>query len=136
MKNTLATAIALFGGLMLVLPITALAEEEPAAPPPCQGKMALGLIKSACKKGGQPHAKKVMKGFVKRQKKKRKNAGVKGFRLTCKTCHTKVGGAYPITADAVAKFNEIRKWKPPAPAAPPGGSHNPGVMNFFMTLFH
>ena len=119
MKNTLATAIALFGGLMLVLPVTASAEEEPAAPPPCQGKQSIGLIKSACKKGGQPKAKKTMKAWVKRQKKKRKAAGVK-FKLTCKTCHTKVSGAYPIKADAKAQFNEIRKWKPPAAPAPGG----------------
>ena len=85
--------------------------DEHAEPPPCQSKQSTGLVKSACKKGGQKAAKKAMKGWVRSVKKakKAKNPDVK-FKLTCKACHTSLKGAYPLKPNGLADFKKLSAW--------------------------
>ena len=96
-------------GLALVLPGTVMAEETPPPPKPCQSKQSIGLVKSACKKGGQKAAKKAMQRWT-RKVKKAKKAVEPGFKMNCKTCHTSVKGKYPLTANGKSLFNKLNKW--------------------------
>jgi cytochrome c5 len=95
---------------LLALPLTAAAQEAPP-PKPCAGKQGIGLVKSACKKGGQKKAKKAMGGWVRGIKKAKKAAGVVGFKLTCKTCHTSMSGSFPTKGDAKSRYNKLNAWK-------------------------
>jgi|GEM_PF-3047280 cytochrome c5 len=113
MKSAFATTISLVAALLLVLPVMTSAEEAPP-PAPCQGKQSISMVKAACSKGGQKAAKKAMKSWVRSTKKKHKAAGETDFKLTCKTCHTKLKGAYPIKKDAVATYKKLKAWKAPA----------------------
>jgi|GEM_PF-2554747 len=61
------------------------------------------LIKKACEKGGQSQAKKAMRDFMKRAKKASKE------KVTCKSCHSKTSGDYPLTKDGLAKYNKYKK---------------------------
>ena len=59
-------------------------------------------VAKACKKGGIPEAKKVMKAMVARGKK----AGLKDF--DCQGCHKNdADGDYTLTKDAEKKFQEL-----------------------------
>ncbi len=58
------------------------------------------LIQNACKKD-QKAAKKAMKKFVKEAKK------ASGEKVTCKTCHTKTSGKYPLKKEGLDLF---KKW--------------------------
>jgi hypothetical protein len=59
------------------------------------------LVKDACKAGGQKAAKKAMQKFMKAAKKANE-----GTKITCKSCHTKPGGDFPLTADGLALFKK------------------------------
>ena len=118
MKSAFAMTIALVAGLLFSLPTMTSAQDAPP-PAPCQGKQSIGLVKAACKKGGQKAAKKAMKKWVGSTKKKHKAAGETDFKLTCKTCHTKLKGDYPIKKDAVATFKKLQAWKAPAGSLDP-----------------
>lgn len=61
------------------------------------------LIKNACKKGGQKAAKKAMREFMKKAKKATKK------KMTCKTCHTKASGKYPLKKDGLDLYTEYKK---------------------------
>jgi hypothetical protein len=85
-----------------------------SAPPSAEGWQAkpcartefkTDLVKKACADGGQKAAKKAMKDFVKKAKK------VAGGdpELACDSCHSKVGGDFPLTKDAVAKLQKLSK---------------------------
>jgi hypothetical protein len=129
MKSAFATTISLVAALLLVLPVMTSAEEAPP-PAPCQGKQSISLVKRACSKGGQKAAKKSMQGWVRSTKKKHKAAGETGFKLTCKTCHTSIKGAYPIKKDAVATYKKLKAWKAPA------GSLGPATIDELVDSLH
>jgi hypothetical protein len=62
-------------------------------------KFETALVADACAKGGQAEAKKVMKAWMKQAKQKQKD-------LAGATCHSKVGGAYPLKPDGLKLFKE------------------------------
>ena len=70
-----------------------------AAKPCARKKFETELVKAACAKGGQDEAKKVMKTFLKEAKKKNATLG-------CATCHSKVGGDYPLKPDGRKLFKD------------------------------
>lgn len=73
-----------------------------AAEKPCKRtEFKTELVKKACADGGQKAARKAMMAFMKEAKKKSEE------KITCKTCHTKVSGDFPLTADAVEKFKKL-----------------------------
>ena len=86
------------------------AAEEAPAPAPCQGKQRIGAVKSACKKGGQKGAKRYMQKWVRKVKKAKKAKGETGFKLTCKTCHTSLKGAYPLKPNGNSDFKKLSAW--------------------------
>ena len=59
------------------------------------------MVKEACAKGGQKAAKEAMKGFLKEAKAKlpKKITG-------CPSCHTKVGGDFPLKPVGLDLFKE------------------------------
>lgn len=61
------------------------------------------LIEKACKKGGQKAAKKAMRKFMKEAKKATKE------KMTCKTCHSKTSGKYPLKKDGLKRYNVAKK---------------------------
>lgn len=61
------------------------------------------LVEKACKKGGQKAAKKAMRKFMKDAKKATKK------KMTCKTCHSKTSGKYPLKKDGLKQFNDAKK---------------------------
>jgi hypothetical protein len=89
------------------------------------------LVKEACAKGGQKAAKDDMKAWLKATK--TKNPKIEG----CPTCHSKVGGDYPLKPDALKLFaenggellEEPAKTPPaaPPPAAPPAKTPPPAT---------
>lgn len=96
-KLGFVTLIAAFIGTLSIVGLTA---NVAAAGKPCaRTKFETTFLANACKKGGQDEAKKAMKAYLKEAKKK--NAD-----LTCNTCHTKVGGAYPNKPDSLKLFKE------------------------------
>jgi hypothetical protein len=56
------------------------------------------MVKEACASGGQKAAKDAMKAYLKTAKTKDK--AIKD----CSSCHTKVGGDYPLKANAMELF--------------------------------
>ncbi len=97
-KLGLFTLIATFVGTLALVGMTA--DTASAGKPCARAKPDSKLVAEACKKGGQDEAKKQMKAFLKEAKKK--NAS-----LTCNTCHSKVGGAYPLKPDGAKLFLEL-----------------------------
>ena len=97
-KLGLFTLIATFVGTLAIAGMTS---DTASAGKPCQhAKLESKMLKDACKKGGQDEAKKVMKAFLKEAKKKKAS-------MTCNTCHSKVGGAYPLKPDGGKLFAEF-----------------------------
>jgi hypothetical protein len=80
------------------------------------------LVKESCAKGGQKAAKDDMKAWLKAAK--AKNPKIVG----CPTCHSKVGGDYPLKPDGLKLFadngGELLDTKT-APAAPPAKAPEP-----------
>ena len=66
-------------------------------------KFQTSLIERACKRGGQKAAKKAMRHFVKVAKKSTRE------KITCKTCHSKVSGNYPLKKDGLENFKRFKK---------------------------
>ena len=81
-----------------------------AAPAKCVSTPKTDLVKKACERGGQKAAKKAMKGWVKKVKAAKKAAAAEGFKLNCKTCHTKVKGDFPLKDDGRATFKRLDEW--------------------------
>jgi len=73
------------------------------------------MVKDACAKGGQKAAKDAMKAFLKEAK--TKNPKITG----CPTCHSKVGGDFPLKKDGLEIFKAAGGEVIDAPAtkAPP-----------------
>jgi hypothetical protein len=63
-------------------------------------KFETTLVAEACQKAGQAEAKKVMKDWMRVAKKQRKD-------LACATCHSKVGGAYPLKPVGLKLYKEL-----------------------------
>ncbi|MBE7450770.1 MAG: hypothetical protein HS111_18330 [Kofleriaceae bacterium] len=96
-KLGLVTLVAAFVG---TLAFAGLTTHEASAGKPCaRTNHETKFLADACKKGGQDEAKKVMKAFLKDYKKKNPKA-------TCQSCHTKVGGDYPLKPDGLKLFKE------------------------------
>lgn len=75
------------------------------------------LVRDACAKGGQKAAKDEMKAWLKTAK--AKNPKIEG----CPTCHSKVGGDYPLKTTGLTLFKDnggvlidTKTVKNPAPA--------------------
>ena len=58
------------------------------------------LVGDACKKGGQAAAKKAMKAFLKKAKKKESA-------LECKSCHEKLAPKYELKTDGLDHFKHL-----------------------------
>ncbi|HUQ03060.1 MAG TPA: hypothetical protein VM261_11245 [Kofleriaceae bacterium] len=96
-KLGFASIITAFVATLAIVGFTA---ESASAGKPCsRAKTETKFLGDACKKGGQDEAKKVMKAFLKDYKKANPSA-------TCNTCHTKVGGAYPLKPDGLQKAKD------------------------------
>lgn len=89
--------IATFVGTLAFAAVTT--PEASAGKPCATAKFRTKMAEAACKKGGQDEAKKQMKAFLKEAKKK--NASV-----TCNSCHSKIGGDYPLKKDGLKLFTE------------------------------
>ena len=61
------------------------------------------MYEKACKKGGQKEAKKVARKFMKKAKKATKQ------KITCRTCHTKSSGKYPLKKNGLELFKQFKK---------------------------
>ncbi|MEC8023309.1 MAG: hypothetical protein VX223_05205 [Myxococcota bacterium] len=77
------------------------AEVKPCARTEFKTKM----VKDACAAGGQKAAKKALKTWMKANKAAYKEKY--GKSMTCKTCHTKFGGDFPLNADGVRLYKEF-----------------------------
>jgi len=105
MKKSLSV-LSLVLGLGLATTALTLPHEAAASSKPCTHKhLTTQMLKQACAKGGQRAAKKTMKAFVKKAKK------AKGGDpdLACDSCHKKLGGNYPIKADALKHLQKLLK---------------------------
>ena len=73
--------------------------DEDAKPKPCKAtKFKFKKVEKACKEGGQPAAKKLMKAAVKKAK-------AAGEEINCKTCHSSLK-----EFDLKDGANKIEKW--------------------------
>lgn len=96
-KLGFASIIAAFVATLAIVGATS---HDASAGKPCtRTKFETKFLTDACKKGGQDEAKKAMKGFLKEFKKTNASA-------TCNTCHSKVGGAYPLKPDGLQKAKD------------------------------
>ncbi|KAB2895983.1 MAG: hypothetical protein F9K40_15350 [Kofleriaceae bacterium] len=96
-KLGFASIVTAFVATLAIVGFTA--EDASAGKPCATAKPETKFLADACKKGGQDEAKKAMKGFLKGYKKTNPTA-------TCNSCHTKVGGAYPLKPDALQKAKD------------------------------
>ena len=88
--------VAAFVGTLAVVNVL---PEASAGKPCARTKFDTTQLAEACKKGGQDEAKKQMKAYLKLAKKKKPDMG-------CPTCHSKVGGNYPLKADGLKLYKE------------------------------
>jgi hypothetical protein len=103
MKTLAALSLAAGLALSLTYGFSAPSQADAWAGKPCaRSAFKTDLVKQACKDGGQTAAKKAMKDFVKKAKKTEPD-------LACDSCHTKVGGDFPLTKDGVTKFEKLAK---------------------------
>jgi hypothetical protein len=88
----------------LATPAPLLEDEAPPAPKPCvRTEFKTDLVKKACADGGQKKAKRAMKTFTKAAKK------ASGEKVTCKSCHTKLGPGYPLKDDGLTRYEALKK---------------------------
>ena len=86
-------------------PLAVHAEDAPAVKPCARTEFKTQMIKKACSEGGQKAAKKAWSKWVKAHKPQYKEKYGKG--LTCKTCHTKVGGSFPLNESGLKTYKEF-----------------------------
>ncbi len=68
---------------------------------PCvRTKFETKLTQDACGKAGQEEAKKAWKAWTAEAKKADAS-------LSCKSCHSKLGPDYPLTADGLQQFKKL-----------------------------
>ena len=66
------------------------------------------LVRSACARGGQAEAKKVMKRFTADAKARVRKPGLKAARNpTCDSCHTRLAPRYPLTGAGLELFKRM-----------------------------
>lgn len=93
--------IALVLGFVGVVGTVTLSSREAGAGAACKRTtFETKMVADACQAGGQAAAKKEMKAFLKKAKKK-------DATLECNSCHTKLAPNYPLTADGLAKFKQL-----------------------------
>ena len=86
-------------------PVTIHAEEAPAVKPCARKTFKTQMAKKACTEGGQKAAKKAWGKWVKAHKPQYKEKY--GKNLTCKTCHKKVGGDFPLNDSGLKTYKEF-----------------------------
>lgn len=97
-KLGFASLLAVF---IATLTLVAVTSHDASAGKPCsRAKFETKLVADACKKGGQDEAKKVMKAWLKEAKKKQ-------AATACQTCHSKVGGAYPLKPTGLKAYKDL-----------------------------
>ena len=96
-KLGFASIIAAFVATLALVGATS--HEASAGKPCARTKYETKFLADACKAGGQDQAKKVMKAFLKDFKKTTPTGA-------CTTCHSKVGGAYPLKPDGLQKAKD------------------------------
>ena len=95
-KLGFAALVAAFVATLAVVTVTGSAE----AAAPCKAKkIETKFLADACKAGGQKAAKDAMKKAMKTWKKK-------DATVSCASCHTQVGGAYPKKPNAMKDLVE------------------------------
>jgi mono/diheme cytochrome c family protein len=91
----------LVAALLATLTIVSLTPAEVDAAAACKRtKFETTQLADACKAGGQKAAKDQMKKWMKEAKKKKAD-------VACASCHSKVGGAYPLKKDGLALYKEL-----------------------------
>lgn len=80
--------------------VTMSASSVDAAAPCKHKKFETTLVADACKAGGQKAAKDEMKKWMKTAKKKKAD-------IACASCHSKVGGDYPLKPDGLKMFKDL-----------------------------
>lgn len=63
-------------------------------------KFETKLVADACKAGGQKAAKDKMKAWMKTAKKQKAD-------IACASCHSKVGGDYPLKKDGLKMYKDL-----------------------------
>ncbi len=91
-------AIALCGVAMS--PLTATADDDEGGGKCFRTKFETKLGADACAKGGQGEAKKAFKAWTAEAKKT-------DATLSCKSCHSKMGPEFPLTADGLEKYKKL-----------------------------
>jgi mono/diheme cytochrome c family protein len=98
-KLGFAALVAAFVATLAVVTVTGSGSAEAAAP--CKAKkIETKFLADACKAGGQKGAKDAMKKAMKTWKKK-------GATVSCASCHTQVGGAYPLKTDGLKMYKDL-----------------------------
>jgi len=88
-------------GFLGIVTAASLTSEDAAAGAACKrATFETEMVNKACTKGGQAEAKKAMKKFVKKAKKKE-------AALECKSCHTKLAPNYPLKDGALQHFRDL-----------------------------
>ena len=92
----------LVAAALATLTLVTLAPSSVDAAAPCKTKkFQTTMVADACKgAGGQKAAKDAMKKWMKVAKKQQAD-------LACATCHSKVGGAYPLKSDGLQRFKDL-----------------------------
>ena len=80
--------------------VTAMPSSVDAAAACKHAKLETKLVGDACKTGGQKAAKDAMKKWMKDAKKKKGD-------LACASCHTKVGGDYPLKPTGAKMYKDL-----------------------------
>lgn len=94
----LVGAIALAGVAMS--PIASAADDDEGGGKCFRTKFDTKLTADACAKGGQAEAKKAFKVWTAEAKKT-------DATISCKSCHTKLGPEFPLTADGLEKYKKL-----------------------------
>jgi len=98
MKKLVSTLI--LGGLVALGAIALQPSTVSADGTACfRTKFETKLTEDACQKGGQEAAKQAWKDWLATAKKTDAS-------LSCKTCHTKLGPEFPLTADGLATYKK------------------------------
>ncbi len=98
MGRTKLVLLSLVAAAAATLAVVAPGSDSAAAKPCSRKKFETKLIGDACATG-QDAAKTAMKTFLKTAKKMDKSLG-------CPTCHSKVGGNYPLKPDGLKRFKD------------------------------
>ena len=97
-KLGLASLVAAALATLTVVTLTPASVDAAAA---CKHKkFETKLVADACQAGGQKAAKDEMKKWMKAAKKKKAD-------IACASCHSKVGGDYPLKPDGLKMYKDL-----------------------------